>query len=90
MLALTLGFAHAGDDEQARFERSVRTPADGLVGLAEVLPALGVADDRPVDTELAQHRRGDLARERAGIVPVDVLCGDRDLRAGQQLHCDRE
>ena len=85
-LALGLGLAHAGDHGQARIERRAGTLRDALVGLAEELASLRVADDRAVDPELAQHRRGDLAGERALRLPVHVLRGDRDVRAGQELH----
>ena len=78
-LALALQLAHAGDDEQARLERRRRPAARDLVRLAEVLAPLGVADDRRVDPELAQHRRGDLAGEGALALPVHVLRADGHL-----------
>ena len=40
--------ADARDHAEARVERGARAPRDRLVGLAEVLAALGVADDRAV------------------------------------------
>ena len=58
-------------------ERGDRAARDGLVGLAEVLPPLGVADDRARDAELEQHRRRDLARVGALVGPVHVLGEDR-------------
>ena len=66
-LALGLGLADARDHRQAGVERGACAPGDGLVRLAEVLPPLGVADDRAVDAELAQHRRRHLAGERAFV-----------------------
>ena len=54
---------------------------DGLVGLAEVLAPLGVADDRAADAELEQHRRRDLAGEGALVGPVHVLGEDRSARS---------
>ena len=54
-LALGLGLADAGDHVEPGLERGPHALGDGLVGLAEVLAPLGVADDRPVDAELAQH-----------------------------------
>ena len=52
--------------------------ADQLVGLAGVAPPLGVADDDP-GREARQHRRGDLARVRAGQLVMDVLGTDADV-----------
>ena len=49
--------ADARDHAEPGLERGPRAPRDRLVGLAEELPALGVADDRAVDAELEQHRR---------------------------------
>ena len=43
------------------------------VGLVEVLAALGVAEDRAVDVDLHEHRRRDLAGERALVGLVHVL-----------------
>ena len=44
-----------------------------LVGLAEQLTPLGVADDHVLHVELGQHRRAHLAGERALVLPVAVL-----------------
>src|SRR5207249_3483916 len=66
------------------------SPADRVVGLAEMLPTLGVADDRAVHAELLQHLRGYLARVRAHLLPVHILSSDGDLGAGEQLNGDRE
>ncbi len=77
-LALGLGLADAGDHCEPRLERRLAAHAHRLVGLAEVLAPLGVPDDRALDAELEQHRRRDLARERALVRPVDVLGVDGD------------
>ena len=53
-----------------------------LVGLAEQLTPLRVADDRAVDAELEQHRGGDLAGEGALHLPVHVLGGNGNVGAG--------
>src|SRR4029453_3275370 len=60
--------------------------ADRLIRLAEVLPALGVADNRPIDAELDEHRCRDLAGIGPLALPMDVLSGDRDLRVGERLN----
>jgi hypothetical protein len=73
-LALPLRLADARDHAQARVERGPRPLRHGLVGLAEVLPPLGVAHESADDAELEQQRRRDLARVRALRLPVHVLC----------------
>ena len=50
-----------------------------LVGLAEDLAALGVADDHVDDVELGEERRRHLAGERARVLPVAVLGAEVDL-----------
>ena len=47
-----------------------------VVGLAEQRAALGVADDHVTRAGLADHRRADLAGERAFALPMQVLRGD--------------
>ena len=51
-------------------ERRMRLPVDRGVGLAEQRAALGVADDHVLGAGLADHRRADLAGERALALPV--------------------
>ena len=53
----------------------------GLVGLAEILPALAVPDDHVRAPAGLDHRPGDLARERAFLGPIQVLRADADARA---------
>ena len=77
-LALCLGLPHARDDRETRLERGVDSQPHGVVGLAEVLPALGMADEGSLHAELEQHRRGHLAREGTFELPVHVLGVDRD------------
>ena len=89
-LALGLGLADARDHVEAGSSAAVDAARHRLVGLAEVLPALGVADDRAVDPELDQHRRRDLAGERALACPVAVLREHPDVRAREGLHRLRE
>src|SRR4029453_10316289 len=74
---LFLELADARDHAQARLERVLGPHPHGLIGLAEVLPALRVADDRAPDAELEQDQRRDLAGEGTVVGPVDVLGVDR-------------
>ena len=83
-LALRLGLAHARDHVESRLERSLGAKAHGLVRLAEVLPPLGVPDEGARHTELEQHRRRDLARERALELPVHVLRVDANAAVGAE------
>ena len=57
--------ADAGDHREPGLERGARRAGDRLVGLAEELAPLRVADERALDAELEQHRRRDLAGEGA-------------------------
>ena len=75
-LPLVLGLADARDDREPGLERRLGPAAHVLVRLAEELAALGVAHERPRRARLEQHRRGDLAREGALELPVDVLAVD--------------
>jgi hypothetical protein len=75
---------------KAASERSLGATRDGLVSLAEVLAPFRVPDDRPVEAELAQHWCGVLTGEGALVLPVDVLCRDRNLGSGEQFDRDHE
>ena len=48
-------------------------------------PALGVADDHVLGAGLPQHRRADLAGERALLLPVQVLPGDADVGVARRF-----
>src|SRR6266850_2598489 len=61
-LTLLERLADADDRNESGGQHGVDTPIDGLVRLAEELPALGVADDDERAPRLAQHRDRDLAR----------------------------
>ena len=69
-------------------ERGLRAARDAGVGLAEVLAPLRVADERAADAELEQHRRRDLTRVRALVLPVDVLRERRQARL--DAACERD
>src|SRR5213594_760900 len=87
-LALRQRLADAHDRDEARREAGVQAAVHGLVGLAEVLPALGVPDDDVGAAALAQHGDRDLARVGALRLPVDVLTGEADVRPRERRpHC---
>ena len=52
-----------------------------VVGLAEDVPPLAVADEHPVGADLAQHHAGDLAGERPAVLVVHVLGAHAERRA---------
>src|SRR4029079_13398513 len=60
-------------------------PVHALVGIAEQRAPLGVADDHVLGTGLLDHRPGDLARERAVTLPVEVLRGHADVGVPRRL-----
>src|SRR5438445_60639 len=70
---------------RARHRYRAHLPVDLLVGLAELLPTLGVADEHEPAAELGQHRGRDLSGERAGRLPVAVLGAERDRAGREQL-----
>ena len=59
--ALFQNFADADDGSQAGFQRGLELQVDGVVGFAEILAALGVADD---DVSAADGRAAWRARFR--------------------------
>src|SRR6478736_9862177 len=79
-LALLVRLADARDHAQTRFKCRSGALGDGLVGLAEVLPPLGVTDEGADDVQLEQQRRGDLARVCTFLLPVHVLRIGREAR----------
>ena len=72
-LALLLGLADAEDRLEPGLERRRDLQRQRLVGLAEELAALGVAEHDAVDVELDRASRRDLAGERARFGLVHVL-----------------
>ena len=92
-VALLERLADADDGGEACGDRGPGTQVDGLVGLAEVLAALAVADDDVLRARVKQHPRRNLARVRAGLLPVAVLRADADVgsrsRRDRGGHVDR-
>ena len=75
-LALLLGLADAQHRQQPGVERGRHLLGQRPVGLAEQLAPLGVPEDHAVHADLGQHRRRDLAGERALVRVVHVLGED--------------
>jgi hypothetical protein len=71
-LVLLQALAHADDGDQTVGESSLDLAVDPLVGLAEVSPSLGVANDH-VLAQLFEHQRRDLASVGPFVLPVHVL-----------------
>src|SRR5436190_15113885 len=72
-VALGERLSHAHDRRHLVLQHRAQLQVHRLVGFAEELPPLGVADDDVSDVELREHHRADLARVRACILPVAVL-----------------
>ena len=83
-LALGLGLADAEDRQQPRRQRRRHLAGERLVGLAEELPPLGVAEDDRLGAGVEQHRRRDLSGEGAGVLEVHVLRRRRRRRIPAQ------
>ena len=88
-LADVQALADAEDRGQAVLVGGLHLGVADLVGLGVVLAALGVADGHVGALQLGQHRAGDLAGVRAGVVRRDVLGAVLDLQlvaVDQGLH----
>src|SRR5699024_12772052 len=73
--------AHADDGLQAGVQGGQGPLVHGLVGLGEVLAALGVAHDDVLHAQVHQHVGADLAGVGAGLFKVDVLGAHVDVGA---------
>ncbi len=79
--ALGKHFADADDGDDAVLERGVELLVDDLVGLGEILAALGVADEGVRAADGHQLADGGLAGVGALFGEVDVLRADGDVGA---------
>ena len=77
--ALFERFADADDSCKTGGDDGARTLIDGLVGLAEVLTALGVSDDDVLSAGIEKHSGGNFARIGALLFPMGVLGSDTDV-----------
>ena len=76
-LPLLQRLTDAGDHAEAGLERGTRSSRDARIRLPEELPALGMADEGPLDTKLDEHLGRDFAGVGAARLPVHVLGVDR-------------
>ena len=72
--ALGLGLAHAHDGQQAVVERGVDLLLHVLVGLAEELPPLRVADDDRSDTPRSTSMAGETSPVKAPSSSQNMSC----------------
>lgn len=79
-LALLQGLAAAPDDAHAAFGRDLGLGGDQAVRLAKDRPALGVAQDGPVDAAVLELGNADLAGERTVGLVKDVLSSNLQAR----------
>ncbi len=75
-------FSYAYDRHQLVSQRGLQFLVDQLIGLGEILPALGVAEDDMRGTDGLQHHGRDLAGIGALIGKMHVLRADGDAGAG--------
>jgi len=80
-LPLFQHFAHAADRREPGFQRGLKTQVHGVIGFAEILAALGVANDDMLYSEAQQHGRRNLSRVSAFRFPVNVLHSDGNVGA---------
>ena len=88
--ALLGRLAHAEHRRQAVPERGGDLAVDLLVGLAHLVPALGVPAEHEATAQLEQHGGRDLAGVGAGRLVVAVLGAERDRAAGHDLADGRQ
>src|SRR5262249_36879604 len=81
IVAIFLSFAKANDGSEAGYQRRKGLLRDIVVGFAEELAALGVADDDVAAARFDEHWGGDFAGEGAFFAPRDVLAADGDVAA---------
>ena len=87
--ALLQRLADAHDGRHAVGEDRPHLLGDHLVGLAEELPPFRVTEDHVLHVQLGEHRRADLAGERALRLPMAVLRAERDrdvVAVDRRLH----
>ena len=89
-LAFFEEFADTQDHDEARVERRFDLAIDQVVGLAENVSTLGVADDYVSDADVLEHVGTHLAREGALGLKVHVLRADGDVRPRGRLHDRRQ
>ena len=71
-------FSQADDGGETRFESRRGLAADGLAGLPEQAPALGVSQDGVAAAGLGHHARGNLSGKGPLALPMEVLSRNRD------------
>ena len=84
-LADLQGLAAADDGSDACLESSQSALVDTLIGLAEVVAALAVAQDAVVYADFIQHAGGDFAGESTALLPMNVLSAYMDIGALDSL-----
>ena len=71
-------FAHTNNRVETAVHCRTSFLLNPFVGLAEILPALGMSDDRVGAACIQEHSYGNLTRESSLFFPMDILRGDRD------------
>ena len=82
-LPLGQGFADAEDGGKPGSKGGLDLFVHRLIGLAEILPPLGVADDDMAAAGINEHLRRDFAGEGPFLLPVAVLGGEADIACRQ-------
>ena len=75
-LPLLQRLTHADNGVQTGLQRGQYLLVDDEIRLAEILAALGVADDDVLHAQILQHIGGDLAGVGAGLLKEHVLCAN--------------
>src|SRR5262245_56614609 len=88
-LAFLENLTDAHNGSEFSLKRCFEFQIDGIIGLSEILPALGVPYDHVRTAEGEKHAAGDFACERTFLFPVDVLGANGDRGAHRRLDRSR-
>ncbi len=89
-LTLVQSLAAAEDHLEAGGQGNPYLLVDERIGFAQLMPALAVSEDHVLAAEIEEHRRADLAGERALLLGIEVLRSERDGAALENLPDKRQ
>ena len=84
-VTLVQSFADAEDHVEAGGQGNPHLLVDEGIGFAQHVPALAVSEDNVLAADIEEHRRADLAGERAFLFGIEVLRPERDAAALENL-----
>jgi hypothetical protein len=89
-LAFFQNFPDTTDWDKPRFQCHFQAKIHRIIGLAKILPPLGMADNHVRRPHRQQLCSGCLSGERAFVLPVDILSSYRNARSLGRLNRRRQ